>query len=421
MESLEKKLHEAALTGNIDLLQSLLNKDPLILDRVSLNYSSETPLHVAAILGHVDFAKEIIRIKPHLTSEVNSQQSTPLHLASGKGHVDIVRALLSVDPDSCTARDKNGLTPLHLAAVKGRVEVLKVLLQAKSDVARFRVYNGETILHLCVRYYQLEALKLLVRAVEGPELVNARDDDGNTVLHLAVADKQVETVDFLTSVCGLEVNAPNLNRMTPSDILIRTKPDPLRDPQIQECLGNGPTPAARNPVQHEHWLEQKRNSLMVVASLIATMAFQVGVNPPSGVWQDDGGPHVAGYAILAHNYPGSYVRFYGVNTTGLVASLSIILLLVSGLPLRRRLFVWALMVMTWVAITAVALAYVFAIFALTPTEQEKSILYVVGWYVIVWAVLMALLLVSHTIRLMVKLSGALRPTRRRVMLVPQAV
>lgn len=35
------------------------------------------------------------------------------------------------------------------------------------------------------------------------------------------------------------------------------------------------------------WQRKKRNTLMVVASLIATMAFQVGANPPGGFWQDN--------------------------------------------------------------------------------------------------------------------------------------
>ncbi|KAK6119703.1 hypothetical protein DH2020_046549 [Rehmannia glutinosa] len=189
---LETKLFEAAAKGNINSLQKLLNDDPLILDRVSLNCFSEAPLHVAALLGHIDFVKEIISIKPELTSELNLHQSSPLHLASAKGHVDVVRALLSVNPRTCMARDRNGLTPLHLAAIKGRLEVLKVLLEARRDAARVEVYRGENILHLCVKYYQLEALKLLVENIVDPEFINGRDIDGNTVVHLAVADKQVE-------------------------------------------------------------------------------------------------------------------------------------------------------------------------------------------------------------------------------------
>ncbi|KAF8401048.1 hypothetical protein HHK36_014351 [Tetracentron sinense] len=62
---------------------------------------------------------------------------------------------------------------------------------------------------------------------------------------------------------------------------------------------------------HEAWLKKKRNSLMVVASLIVTMAFQAGVNPRGGVWQDDApsdeykrnSGHIAGFSVMARNYP----------------------------------------------------------------------------------------------------------------------
>ncbi|KAK6162018.1 hypothetical protein DH2020_001859 [Rehmannia glutinosa] len=438
--SLETKLFEAAAKGNINSLQKLLNDDPLILDRIEVNNFSETPLHVAALLGHIDFVKEIISKKPELTSELNLHQSSPLHLASAKGHVDVVRALISVNPRTCMARDRNGLTPLHLAAIKGRLEVLKVLLQARRDAARVEVYGGENILHLCVKYYQLEALKLLVENICEPEFINARDSDGNTVLHLAVADKQVETINFLMNVAALEVNALNLNGMTALDVLIKSRRD-VRDSDIEESLKKAEifrTSETNIPLnvnqniqknswerllkQQDDWLEKTKSALMVVASLIATVAFQVGVNPPSGVWQDDSSvdlqgdpvphPHVAGFSIMARNYPKGYPRFYIVNTTGFIASLSIILLLMSGLPLRRRTFMWILMVITWIAITAIALTYALSITMLTPPDEEASkwILNVVGYSVIVWVCLMALLLVGHTIRLMLKVIKKLRKT-----------
>nr|DAD36515.1 TPA_asm: hypothetical protein HUJ06_007156 [Nelumbo nucifera] len=43
----------------------------------------------------------------------------------------------------------------------------------------------------------------------------------------------------------------------------------------------------KNPRNHEDWVEKKRDILMVVVSLIATMAFQAGFNPPGGVWQEN--------------------------------------------------------------------------------------------------------------------------------------
>ncbi|KAH6782943.1 hypothetical protein C2S52_007902 [Perilla frutescens var. hirtella] len=449
MEKLQTKLFEAATQGSITSLQRLLNDDPWILDRAVVNSFNETPLHVAAMLGHVDFVKEIIRIKPQLVNELNLQQSSPLHLASAKGHVHVVRALLSVNEGACLARDRNTLTPLHLAASKGRVEAMKLLLQTQPDAARLTVYGGENILHLCVKRYQLEALKLLVEAVgEHSEFINSKDVDGNTVLHLAVADKQVETTKFLVSVGGMEVNAVNNDGMTAVDVLIRSRRD-VRDSEIDESLkqagelgsnmetnnnnNNRPLINRRNQnknswgglmKQHSNWLEQKKSALMIVAILIATMAFQVGVNPPSGVWQDDKlldsegklvpDPHNAGKSILGTGWPGGYSLFYVSNTIAFVASLSIILLLISGLPLRRKLFMWILMVITWVAITAIALCYAIAVDAVTPSdnpgdeETRKSIALVINIVIYGWLILMALLLIAHTIRMIVKLVKKLR-------------
>ncbi|KAH6761359.1 hypothetical protein C2S51_018308 [Perilla frutescens var. frutescens] len=448
MENLQTKLFEAATQGSITSLQRLLNDDPWILDRAVVNSFNETPLHVAAMLGHVDFVKEIIRIKPQLVNELNLQQSSPLHLASAKGHVHVVRALLSVNEGACLARDRNTLTPLHLAASKGRVEAMKLLLQTQPDAARLTVCGGENILHLCVKRYQLEALKLLVEAVgEHSEFINSKDVDGNTVLHLAVADKQVETTKFLVSVGGMEVNAVNNDGMTAVDVLIRSRRD-VRDSEIDESLkqagelgsnmetnnnNNRPLINRRNQnknswgglmKQHSNWLEQKKSALMIVAILIATMAFQVGVNPPSGVWQDDklldsegnlvSDPHNAGESILGTKWARQYSLFYVSNTIAFVASLSIILLLISGLPLRRKLFMWILMVITWIAITAIALCYAIAVDAVTPydnpgdEETRKSIALVINIVIYGWLILMALLLIAHTIRMIVKLVKKLR-------------
>ncbi|KAH6782952.1 hypothetical protein C2S52_007911 [Perilla frutescens var. hirtella] len=429
MEKLQTKLFETATQGSISSLQQLLKEDTLILDRAVVNSFNETPLHVAAMLGHVDFVKEIIELKPQLVNELNSQKSSPLHLASAKGHVDVVKALLSADQGTCLARDRNELTPIHLAASKGRVEVMRVLLEAQPHAARLTVYGGESILHLCVKRYQLEALKLVVETVdETHELVNSKDVDGNTALHLAVADKQVETTKFLVSVGGVElVNAVNNEGMTTVDVLIRSRRD-VRDSEIEESLkqarGCGSKMKTNNYIpltncknqkknswDNRNWLEQTKSTLMIVATLIATMAFQIGVNPPN-VWKENSHTVIAGIAgsILAINFFESqlYCLFYFLNTTSFVASLSIILLLISGLPLTRKFFMWILMVITWIAITTIALCYAIAVFLVTPhgkdelSQIKKPILQVIAIMISAWSYLMALLLIAHTIRMIVK-------------------
>ncbi|KAJ0724550.1 putative ankyrin repeat-containing domain-containing protein [Helianthus annuus] len=192
MERMEKLLYEASLEGNINILQMLLQNDPLILDKATLNQHDDMPLQIASMLGHIDFVKEILTRKPKLCMECDSQRRLPLHIASAKGHVDIVKALLSANPETCTARDRDGRNALHVAAVKGHCEVVKMLVQAQPHAARAMVQQQETILHLCVKHNQLEVLKLLIETMGDHEFVNTKDSHGNTILHLAVADKQIE-------------------------------------------------------------------------------------------------------------------------------------------------------------------------------------------------------------------------------------
>ncbi|PIN07442.1 hypothetical protein CDL12_19996 [Handroanthus impetiginosus] len=145
----------------------------------------------------------------------------------------------------------------------------------------------------------------------------------------------------------LEVSAVNLNGMTALDVLIQSRWD-SRDSEIKESLKRaGAFRAAETNIplhnnqnmqdnnwktlfkNQAEWLEKKKSALMVVASLIATMAFQAGVTPPGGVWQDDkvvnsqGNQiitdlthknHSAGFSIMARNYPHLYTVFYIVNT-----------------------------------------------------------------------------------------------------------
>lgn len=198
-----------------------------------------------------------------------------------------------------------------------------------------------------------------------------------------------QAIKVLTTSTTIEVNALNANGLTALDILPQNKGDE-KDSEIIELLGRASAISARDEGkkkkktktpskshvnndnlarQDEYdWLRKKRSTLMVVASLIATMAFQVGANPPGGLWQDNfvgdakTPAHNAGSSILADLSPEAYGHFLTSNSIAFVASLSIILLLVSGLPIRSRILMWVLMVIMWVAITAIAVTYLLSKF-----------------------------------------------------------
>ncbi|PON95969.1 Transmembrane protein [Trema orientale] len=438
--AMAKRLQEAAMKGSVECLLELLHEDPQILNKTTQSHS-ETPLHIASLLGHSAFAEELLSRKPELASELNTRGYSSLHLASAKGSLEIVKALVLVNPDLCFVRDRDGRVPLHLGAIKGKVGVLAELIRVRPDSARVLTLGGESCFHLCVKYNRLEALKTLVESLgKHDQSVNLRDSDGNTVLHAAVSKKQLEMINYLVFDTNVEVNAQNANGFTALDVLFLGHRD-TRDMAIKESLQKAGALrnteasstiyadqdtirvaslrkpltsqkssskfSAKNPKQVD-WLGRKRSSLMVVASLIATIAFQAAIAPPGGVWQDDHlvdsngnpveDPHNAGKSVMADTYPLQYGQFMIMNTIAFLSSLSIILLLVSGLPLRRRRWMWVQMVIMWIAITSLSGTCFVGLIYLTP-EDKRGVLYdVTRVSVLIWMPLMGLIFGGNVVR-----------------------
>ncbi|XXG71085.1 hypothetical protein AAC387_Pa07g0417 [Persea americana] len=190
---MDRRLMEAAIRGNKEMLLELLQDDPLILNPAMRERTGkDNPLHLGALYGHVDFVREILSCKQKFTRELNSQGQSPLHVASARGHVGVVQEILSADADACFVRDREGMIPLHLAAIKGRVEVLTELVNANRVTAFLLTDRGEPILHLCVNNKQFKALKKLVDLVKDDDFVKLKDSYDNTILHLLSASKHTE-------------------------------------------------------------------------------------------------------------------------------------------------------------------------------------------------------------------------------------
>ncbi|XP_074289787.1 uncharacterized protein LOC141615234 [Silene latifolia] len=419
-EFVTTNLYDAAIEGNVPSLINLLQEDPLVLDRWSFKNSTnfvQTPLHIAVNLGHIEFTREILRRKPELAEEIDhSKRWSPLHVASAKGHLEIVKDLLAASLDMSFVQDLDGRNPVHVAAIRGQVHVLDELVRTVSLAARERTYSGETVLHLCLKHGQPEAFMFLVNVLDDGELLNSRDSYGNTVLHLAVAAKQLEVIVSLTSNKRMEINAINRNGLTAMDTFIQSRKD-INDRAVWRALRQAQAMTSKEVLeprnQHQRRLDGQRNGLMVVASLIATMAFTIGVSPPGGAWQDNNNGHNAGTAIMAdagqeqsdkklllfmnHIGMGQYQLLLIINTTGLISSLSVILLLISGLPCKR-LFVGMLMIIMWIAVTATTLSYMIAVNFLASGRPDRTVWNAIEISLYVWLLLMILLLLGHALR-----------------------
>ncbi|PAN50386.1 hypothetical protein PAHAL_9G516800 [Panicum hallii] len=88
-------------------------------------------------------------------------------------------------------------------------------------------------------------------------------------------------------------------------------------------------------------------TLLVVATLITTLSYQIGSNVPGGYWQDDApGHHLAGEPIMRTQRLWLYRVFVWSNWFGFAASMGLTLSLLTGVPPRCR-FVRGLFVLSY--------------------------------------------------------------------------
>lgn len=341
----EEEVYDSSRSGDVEYLNRLIEKDPEIIRRISLQTGKTgTPLHVSALLGHAEFTKALCTKNPKLAERVDADGRTPLHLASAEGHKETAEALLSVYADACLRCDEKGRIPLHYAAMNGEVEVLQKLIDKNPESIYVKVENRskETVLHLCIIHNQLECLKLLVERDDNGEFLNSRAgcDGGVTILHLALMLRQIKTIRYLLSVDAIRAEATGVNGMslTMLDILEYSsiaRDEFSRNLEIQQILISAglirrennendkpnsdvaavavvsPNPrgvkktkkirtseSVSKPARWcwikflkwlrypSDWVVETRGMLMVVATMMSAMTFQAAISPPGGVWED---------------------------------------------------------------------------------------------------------------------------------------
>ena len=188
-------LEEVAISGDIDRLYALIQRDPYILEDVDAIPFVDTPLHVAASAGHIQFATEIMKLKPSFALKLNPQGFSPIHLALQNNHKELVLRFVYIKKDLVRVKGREDITPLHFVSQTGEIDLLAKFLSACPDSIEDVTVRSETALHIAVKYQQFEALHVLVRWLErntreGADhlehsILNWKDVAGNTILYLS--------------------------------------------------------------------------------------------------------------------------------------------------------------------------------------------------------------------------------------------
>ncbi|KAL0411793.1 UNVERIFIED_CONTAM: hypothetical protein Slati_3769000 [Sesamum latifolium] len=359
----------------------------------------QTETHRGTLGGHVSFVRDVLNLSPELVLELNQDGFSPLHIVSANGDVEIARQILELGCHLCMVKGKEMRIPLHCAVAKGRIDVIRELLSACLDSITEATARGETCFHLAVKNNQFEAFKVLVEhvVVFGKEdLLNKRDGRGNTILHLATSRKQYEVVDLLVDKNfgykgKLEMNPLNKNGLTPLDVLRSEGGDSEIEEMLslaQEQQTNRRKSASKKLQDYFKYDKIKdsptkvRNTLLVIAVLIATATYQAVLSPPGGVWQDDFWPdamnngsstrrppqHMAGQSVMGTNKAVAYGLFLLFNSLGFFMALHMMNFLTIGLPLQFKLRV---------ALFALTATYDTCMVAITPN----------GWILVLFIVL----------------------------------
>lgn len=158
----ELVLHEAAVNGEWQTLESML-----MIHRIDIDHKDE------------DFGDR-----------------TALHWAASKGHSKCVKLLLEYGADP-TARMVGGWTPAHCAAETGRLNVLKVLIDQQSPVV-IPDNSGDTPKRVAEIYGHTACIELLESVedslVQRQQLIRDKFRSNTRKISKIVAEKGLESL-----------------------------------------------------------------------------------------------------------------------------------------------------------------------------------------------------------------------------------
>lgn len=194
-------LHYAALNGNQEIIQILVNHGVSLDDHDKDNYSA---LLYAIVNKFETCVKQLIDAGANIQADSNKDY-VPLNLACQYGLYNIVEMLLDKKPNICT--DAEGLYPLHIVAREGHSNLVPLLIPYV-DINQLDKFNGWPALSYAASEGHPDSVKALIEANAN---VLQLDEDGYSALYYAGWEGNVKCMGEIAS------KIPKSNNQMPID------------------------------------------------------------------------------------------------------------------------------------------------------------------------------------------------------------
>ncbi|XP_050276274.1 protein ACCELERATED CELL DEATH 6-like isoform X1 [Quercus robur] len=353
-EEHKSPLYMAAEAGDAEMVKFMIEKaDGINMamveggGRVLEDFEEVKLIAHAAITGrNIDVLDSVMSEGPHRIKDRDSKGMTPLSYAAYIGYLEGVRYLLNKFADYTYESDRNGFFPIHTASSRGHIKIVQEFIQRCPDSVELLNHQDQNILQVAAMSGKAKVVNYMLKMPELEMLINEKDVDGNTSLHLASKGRHPKVVSILTWDKRVDLKLLNDEGKTALNIAGKYSgkmpsfrerltwlalryasveshaPSPSMDKDKETITKNSQSSKPRQTPNMDNY-KDRVNTLLLVATLVATVTFAAGFTVPGG--NDDSDPHKGMAKFLRHHL---FQVFIISNTIAMYSSVTVVVALI---------------------------------------------------------------------------------------------
>ncbi|KAK7845315.1 ankyrin repeat-containing protein itn1 [Quercus suber] len=274
----------------------------------------------------------------------NSKLETPLHEACRQGNVKVLPLLLDASPWADCKLNSDNQSTFYMACSHGHLNVVNLLsgkpwvqgLEQDSfvKIAFMLLFQEDIQINMVTPSTILQSLEVTIsyQNHKGSTALDIFDQASGNV-HIKLIQQQVEKICEIqdNNTSEPECSSKQTNNSLTSTLTSLGQQKRLSERRQGELAELYRSRQSKQDEIYSEAVQNARNTITLVAILIATVTFAAGISPPGGIYQD--GP-LKGKSMVCKTI--AFKEFTLSNNIALSTSLCIVVVLVSIIPFQRK-------------------------------------------------------------------------------------